>query len=127
MTQPHGYQRETLADGQVVCFRFASTGHATADQWFVDMHDLFETWDNNTPLLLLIDIHQPDNILSAQAMMRARQLAQFRPDVPGKTALLLDPGESAQNIELLIDKVLSPTRSRETFTDEAAALAWLLA
>lgn len=126
MMQASGYKRELLAEDKVVCYRFESLGTATADQWFVDVIELFENWDKHKPLLLLIDIRQPDNLLSAQAMMRARQVSQLRPDVPGKTAMLVDPSEPTQNVELLLDKVLSPTRERDTFSSEATAIAWLL-
>jgi hypothetical protein len=120
------FSKEWLADGQIACYRFLSTGSEAADKWFTEIVDLFTGWDHSKPLLLMIDLSTPNNALSPEAMRAARQASQEEPNVAGKTAVLIDGEGSSHNIRALLDHVLAGTRERQIFTDEAAAVAWLL-
>ncbi|MBK8022417.1 MAG: hypothetical protein IPK19_13575 [Chloroflexi bacterium] len=119
-------RRELLADGRIVCYRFDTLGTEAAEEWYTDVTESFYNWPDDTPFLMLIDVCGADNFLSAEAMMRARQVSGIRKEMPGKTAILIDKTESADNLILFIDKALQSTRAREVFEDEAAAVAWLL-
>ncbi len=120
------FTREWLADSRIICYRFISTGSEAADQWYQEVVNLFSRWDGHKPLLLLIDLSLPDNILSAEAIKRAREASIQYPDVPGKTALLIDSTSPAHNVNAMVDHVLAGSREREIFTSEAEAVAWLL-
>jgi hypothetical protein len=118
--------KELLADGRIVCYRFASTGQEAAEKWYNEMTDLFAHWDMGKPLLLLLDLCQAGNMLSADMMFTARDASRQRTDVPGKTAVIVLRAESAKNIQMLLDRALADTRERRLFDDEAAGIAWLL-
>ena len=120
------YIKTSLGDGKIACYRFVSTGAEASEKWFHEVVNLFDTWDSDDPLLLLIDLSAPDNFLSAEALKAAREASQTRPDVPGKTALLIDGSEPSQNVKALVEHVLAGTRERKIFTSEDEAVAWLL-
>lgn len=118
--------RESLADGKVICYRFESLGTEAADEWFEDITDLFEQWDDADPLLVLLDLRGAQtNLLSAEGMLRARQVSAM--DQNGKSALIIDGEKPADNLVMFLEKALKSTRPREVFTTEADAVAWLLA
>jgi hypothetical protein len=120
------FTKEWLADGRIACYRFVSTGSEAADTWFSEIVSLFSSWDSSRPLLLLIDLSQPDNVLSPEAIRAAREASQTEPNILGKTALLIDSAAPAQNVNALVDHVLAGTRARKIFDSEAQAVAWLL-
>ncbi len=120
------FYQEKLHDGQIICYRFISTGAEAAELWFAEITDLFDHWDEER-LLLLIDLCRADNMLSAEMMRSAREASQERPDVPGKTAMLIDADDSSINVKVLLDRVLAETRERKIFFKEDEAIKWLLA
>lgn len=121
--------KEWLQDGRIICFRFKSTGSEAAEKWLREIMQLFATWDASKPLLLMLDIAEPDNFLSPEALRASRQASQIGPDVPGKTAVLIDDSEAAHNVKALVEHVLVGDRPRQIFDKaaEADAIAWLLA
>jgi hypothetical protein len=118
--------KEYLADGRIVCFRFASTGQEAAELWDDEMSDLFSHWDIGTPLLLLIDLCKAGNALSADIMRTARDASQQRSDVPGKTAVIVLGNESSKGVQMLLERALADTRERKIFDHEADGINWLL-
>ena len=120
------YTKEWLADGRIACYRFTSTGAEAAEKWYSEVVDLFTHWDRSQPLLLLIDLSEPDNMLSPEALRAAQAVSQISPDVAGKTALVIDSEEPAHNVTGLVEHVLEDTRERKIFGSEAEAVAWLL-
>lgn len=120
--------KEWLQDGRIICYRFQSTGSEAAEKWLHEIVHLFTTWDTSKPLLLMIDLSEPDNFLSPEALRAARQASQTDPDVPGKTAVLIDSSEATHNVKGLLDHVLVGDRPRQLFDKaaEADAVAWLL-
>jgi hypothetical protein len=120
------FRKEWLADGRIACYRFVSTGSESAEKWFSEIVDLFQSWDASKPLLLMIDLSEPDNALSPEAMRAAREASLAEPDVAGKTAILVDSSASTHNVSALVDHVLAGTRERRIFSQESEAVAWLL-
>lgn len=120
------YLKETLADGKITCYRFVSTGSEAAELWYTELVKLFSTWDNRNALLLLVDLCEANNLISAEMMKTAREASHERPDVPGKTAVLVSAHDSSVNVKALLDHVLAGTRPRRIFSKEDEAVAWLL-
>ena len=120
------YVRESLEDGKIVCYRFTSTGSEAAEKWYTEIVNLFSSWDNRNRLLLLVDLCEANNLISAEMMKTAREASHERPDVPGKTAVLVSVQDSSINVKALLDHVLADTRPRKIFFKEDAAVAWLL-
>jgi len=120
------YIKESLADGKIVSYSFVSTGSEAAEKWSIEMTNLFSSWDNRKQLLLLVDLCQANNLLSAEMMKTAREASKERPDVPGKTAVVVDSRESSVSVHALLDHVLADTRPRKIFSNQDEAIAWLL-
>lgn len=121
-----GYTKEWLMNGRVLACRFQRTDRATADAWYADMRDMFLAWNEDRPLHLLIDLSQPGT-MSAQGMMRARQLSHVRPDLVGRTAILVGRSLATQVMKALIRSGLGEgARQRLMFSSEQSAVAWLL-
>jgi hypothetical protein len=120
------FSKELLADQRVTCYRLFNTGSEAADLWYQDVIALFSTWDASNPLLLLVDLSKTGNSLSAEAMRRSREASLQNPNVPGKSAMLIDPNATAYNVNALVEHVLAGQRKRDVFSDEAEAIAWLL-
>ena len=120
------YIKESLADGKIVSYSFVSTGSEAAEKWYTEIVNLFSSWDNRNKLLLLVDLCQANNLLSAEMMKTAREASHERPDVPGKTAVVVDSHESSLNVKALLDHVLADTRPRRLFSNQDEAIAWLL-
>jgi hypothetical protein len=120
------YSKESLADGRIVCYRFISTGQEAAEKWYADISDLIAHWDASKPLLLLLDLCEAGNKLSADMMFSARTASNERSDVVGKTAVIVLGTESSKGVRMLLDKALADTRERKVFEHEADGIAWLL-
>jgi hypothetical protein len=66
-------------------------------------------------------------IISSQALTRAREVSHVRPDLPGRTAVLIASSIAAQVISAVIRSGLaSGKRQRMIFNHEPSAIAWLL-
>lgn len=121
------YKKDWIHDGQILRYGFHETSRATADIWFEDMAQVFRAWDDQKPLHLLIDVRMQGMFVSAQALIRARQVSGIRPDLPGRTAVLIASPIGAQVISSLIRTGLTGTlRQRLVFSDESRAIQWLL-
>ena len=84
------------------------------------------TLDSSKPLLLLLDLCQAGNVLSADMMFSARSASHARTDVSGKTAVIVLGNSPAQGIQMLLDRALASTRERKLFDNETDGVAWLL-
>ncbi|MGQ9908431.1 MAG: hypothetical protein ACUVS2_06300 [Candidatus Flexifilum sp.] len=126
MIETAGYTREWLVNGRILACRFQRADRETADAWFEDMRQLFMSWNENRPLHLLLDLSQPGSI-SAQALTRGRQLSHVRPDLPGRTAILVGRSLATQVMKMIVRAGLGGgVRQRMLFGTEPAAIAWLL-
>ena len=120
------YRRDFLADGRIVCFRFSSSGSEAARLWYEEMTNMIHAWPEDKPLLLLLDLTQVHNQISADAVRTAREFWGTTSDRLGKTAFLVDSQAPTQILDAMLKFVIVNTNERQSFTDEAAAVAWLL-
>ncbi len=121
-------RREMLAEGRIVAYHFDSVGSEAAAEWFEDVTRVLEAWGEDKPFLLLMDVCQSENLLSAEAMKLGRELSNDIHDLPGKTAIIIDRDDPDDLLVMFMNKALPPSevRSRQTFEDQAVAVAWLL-
>ena len=122
------YSRDWIQNGQILCFRFHDSNRETADAWFHDTVEVFRTWESKRPLLTLLDVRLQGRYIAAHALIRARQISNFTPDVPGRTAVLISSPVAAQVVSTLIRTGLGSSRSRQrlVFSNEKQAVDWLL-
>lgn len=120
------YTKETLADGRVLCYRFADTTPATIDAWADDLIHELEIWPNDRPWRLILDIRLNGSVVSAYALRRARAIAGMRSELPGRLAILIGSRLAAQVISMALRVAPNSYRRRACFVNESLAVAWLL-
>lgn len=128
MSQQHAYDRAWIAGGKILCFRFNSLGGATAEEWYTEVLLNYETWKNNNQrVLMLLDLRNSGNLLSAEGMSRARALSDRFAEMEGRVAVVIAPNENFKNLQMFIERGLgSKARERQLFDNEDAAITWLL-
>lgn len=120
------FTKEWLIDGQILCYRFIHIDGETADAWYHDAADVLRSWPEESPLNTLLDIRMHGRIIPPVAFSRSRQISFMRPEVQGRTAVLIASALAAKVVSALINtKLATGTRARMIFNDEALALAWL--
>ena len=122
------FTKEMSADGRVAIYRFATLGSEAAEQWYKEMGKLFTNADGSQPRLLLFDVRQSHNLISAEMFKTLRVAAADSPIVPGKTAILVAPDMSTKTVEILMahSPFESTGRQIKMFSDEQKAIDWLL-
>jgi hypothetical protein len=120
------FLKDWIADGSIVRYRFTSTGSEAAERWYEDVVRMMSQWDASKPGHVLIDVSQVGNSLSAQALKRTRDITGQFMNVPGRTAVLIDPNATAYNINAMLAHSQHGARQLNVFSDEADAVTWLL-
>lgn len=123
-TEP-GFRKEWLADHQILCYRFHHTTRASVDGWIRDILAEIRGWDDPNGWCILVDLHDETNVISAYFMRRAREITRARPELPGKTAVLVKDRAAAQVMQLIFRGAQDGHRQRAVFACESDALAWL--
>lgn len=128
MSQQSGYTKEWIANGSILCFRFNSLGGTTAEEWYAEMLLNYDTWrQNHHRALVLLDLRNTGNILSAEGMAKGRALSDKFSELDGKIALLVNPNENFKHLAMFVERGLgSNARDRKIFDTEQAAIDWLL-
>jgi hypothetical protein len=124
--QTTGYSKEWLAEGQILCYRFHDVRHETVDEWSVDLTNEVLSWSADKRLRLIYDIRQSG--VSTYALNRARKHSNLRPDVSGRTAIIVNIGSPliTQLVGVPIRGLSNRDRQRSVFANEERAVAWLL-
>ncbi len=126
-TEPiRGYSKVWLADGQILVYRFHDVRHETVDAWSDDLTGELTRWSADKRLRLIYDIRQGG--VSTYALNRARKHSNLRPDVAGRTAILVNIGSPliTQLVGVTIRGLSNRYRQRSVFSDEQRAVDWLL-
>lgn len=118
---------ETLDGGELVAFTFTNLDVATVDYAIEALGDLMRRRDEaGRPLRVLLDLRQPDLVLTPYAREQAATFTRMRPRLRGRVALLVQPGTSiAHRIDRVLRSELYHYRERSLFFDREQALAWL--
>jgi hypothetical protein len=126
MPEEELFSKESIADGRIISYCFASTGSEAAEKWYKEMENLFSKPDQGR--LLLIDIRQSNNQLSAEMGKTLREGAAELVITPGKTALLVASQASTKVAEIQVqhNPFENAGRQLKMFSDENEAIAWLL-
>lgn len=118
---------EWIADGRILCFRFLTTTNEAVDVWYRETAAVLENWPAERPLYTLLDLRAARPLFGSRAFIRTRQISYMRPDVAGRTAVVIQHVRAARIVDAIIRNSLAAyTRQRRIFSDEANALAWLL-
>jgi hypothetical protein len=102
------------------------TDKVTVDAWFDDLAHEIACWSDDKTWRLVLDITLQGNIPSAYAIARSRTLADLRPELPGKLAVLIGSRLGARIASFALRTLSNEYRQRQVFASQASAVAWLL-
>jgi hypothetical protein len=119
------YHKEWLQEDRILCYRLLDLRPSTVDAWAADLTAEFLSAPAEKPWRLLLDIRLHGAVVSAYALFRARQIANMRPELPGRLAILVGGKLSGDIISIAIRSV-NRYRQRAVFVNEALAVNWLL-
>lgn len=120
------YVKEWLANERILCYRFHDLSPQTIDTWSADLKDELMSWPVDKPWRLLLDIRLRGSIVSTYALVKAREIARMRPELPGRLSVLVASRLAADIITIAIRATNNNYRKRAVFVSEALSLHWLL-
>jgi len=120
-----GFTIERLQDGHLLVYRFSDIFRPTVDAWVQSIHTEYAAW-NHPMLRTLLDLRAAGGVISPYAVNNARPLAQLRPDLHGRLAIVISNRVAAQIISAAIRANLNTHRRRLLFADDQSAITWLL-
>ena len=120
-----GFTVERLAEGKIIAYRFTDIFRPTVDAWAESIRTEYGMWEHPV-LRTLLDLRPAGNIISPYAINSARPLAQLRPELRGRLAILINNRIAAQIMSAAIRANLNANRRRLLFADDQSAMAWLL-
>lgn len=119
-----GLTLETLYDGKIYIWTASQSSKEVIDAWYRAASEMLENWDDMTaPYLVLLDMSRV--VLSVYSRRRASAMAEIRPDVNGRTAVVVAATTMGHMTRLFVDKTLQKTRERRVFFSREDALFWL--
>jgi hypothetical protein len=120
------FSAEWLGNGDILCYRFHQMTPASMDEWLNHVTEINRGWSASRPLHSLIDLRTQSIIVSGQIFLRMQRAASMRTELKGRTAILIGNPRTADLASSLLLRLPLGVRQRKVFSDEAAALDWLL-
>lgn len=121
--------REWVADRKIVVFRLEDITRETIDKWAVEATNSLLEWPSDQPFLSLQDFSKVYHLtITPYLSKKSKELVALRPEIPGRTAIVLPPRFFM--LPIIQGFVLALARShkhreRRLFTSETEALLWL--
>jgi hypothetical protein len=125
MMSTPAYTKEWLQNNRILCYRLLNTQRKTIEDWESDLSQEILGWPPDKTWRLMIDV-SAERIVSAYALVRARKIANLRPELHGRLAVLIRDPLAAQIISMAIRNAPNRYRQRSAFANEALAIGWLL-
>ncbi len=125
---PKHYLQEWVSNDRILVCRFPNTAAETVDEWYEEMQTIYTNFPDDQPVCLMLDLRRAGGIPSPRALFRARSVAQLRPNLPGRTAILIESRMARSVFSQLLEGTTTDSidREREIFTNENEAVTWLL-
>ena len=93
------------------------------ETWFQRCQKDIDAWDSEQPLLLLLDMSRV--ILTPFGRSKAGELANVRPELGGRTAVVIAASTMGHLTRLFVNHSLHGTRQRRVFFSRDDAQTWL--
>jgi hypothetical protein len=119
------YQMRVRDEG-IVVFRLPNQSRGVINAWMEDLARLAQAWIEGEPVLLMIDmrgagIATPYNADNLQKVSKATSATSNT-----RTAFVFDPGFAITLADRLLDSLGPLLGTKRAFTEEDAAIDWLL-
>jgi hypothetical protein len=122
---PHGITREWMLDRRIVIYSGINTPRASVDSWFEAFKEDLLAWPADRPYLVVHDLTHKNVALTPYARKRAQDMIFLRPDLKGRSALIMRNTFASHLIELFLRQQRQTPRIRHVFYNREKAVAWL--
>ena len=118
--------KETFQDGKILAFTVSSIRRETIDAWVDSAVKELVNWKDGLPFLTLQDFSSVSNFSFTPYMrQRSDEMVKPRPDIIGRTAVVLQKGFSARLVQVFLLAKKDKFRQRRLFFSREAAMNWL--
>ncbi|PJF39932.1 MAG: hypothetical protein CUN55_13360 [Phototrophicales bacterium] len=115
---------EHINEGRITVVAASSTNSASIEAGFEFILNEIQNWpDLHTPYLLLLDMSRV--MLTPYVRRKAIELAQVRPEVAGRTAIVISASTIGHLIRVFVNNSLEGSRERQVFFAYDKAIEWL--
>ncbi len=120
----NGLTLQQIHNGRIHIWTASQSTKDVVDAWYQSSRETLENWeDTSRPYLVLLDMSRV--ILTPYNRKRAEALAEVRPDVGGRTAVVIAASTMGHMTRLFVNKTLQKTRERRVFFTREDAIRWL--
>ena len=122
-----GLTKQFLFGKTIVAYSFSQITHYTIDQWFAVLFRDLDNWRADRPFLVVIDFKALHDLpLANYLMTRCSEVATRRPELTGRTALLLpSEGMTGEEVGKVLTGMPKNGRACRMFYHYADGLVWL--
>lgn len=118
--------REWLDNGRIAVYHIYSITREAVDEWITSAQAIFRSWPDNAPFLVIYDFSECGGItLTPYIRKRSQDLAEVRPELRGRAAIVLPRTIGTQAVRMFILINLQKTRIRRVFFSMEEALRWI--
>ncbi len=122
------YSREWIEEDRFLIYRFYDLPFSGVNTWYEDVVKIWKILPMDRPTHLMLDVSSQKGIISAHALLKARQASRARPGIHGRSAVLVSNSIAHQLISQMVrNGLMEPGRERQIFTLESEARKWVLA
>lgn len=119
-----GLEIERLHNGKIITVSSNSPDGSVIGVGFEILSEMLEAWaDTDVPCLMLFDMSRV--MLTPYVRRKATELAEIRPDVHGRTAIIISASTVGHLIRMFVSNSLSSNRERRVFFTYEDGIAWL--
>ncbi len=116
---------EWLHDGKIFAIAVKEGTRLALDAWYNQVAEVVRQWPASQPLLLLHDFSQTNASMTPYARARSQELMELRPELGGRSAVILARTPFWSLVQLLLRSQRSGLRARQVFFSRQEGLTWL--
>ncbi|MBI5930929.1 MAG: hypothetical protein HY862_16585 [Chloroflexi bacterium] len=121
-----GVARRWLDGGLIVWFSIESVDRNVIDAWGRGAEEAIMNWPADRPFLTVQDFSNCDGLaLTPYIRKKGEYLANLRPELPGRNAVILRRSVAAQAVKMFLMAMKDKRRERRLFFSTPDGIEWL--
>jgi hypothetical protein len=120
-----GITREWILDRRIVIYAGINLSRAAIDSWYEAFKADIMAWPVDRPYLVVHDLTHKNVALTPYARKRAQDMVYLRPDVKGRSALIMRNTFASHLIDMFLRQQRNTPRERRVFYTREKAIEWL--